>query len=60
MSRSNAEFGYPHQIKGNAVQTRFGLRRESKTRKPKDYNIQDATAFSYQKPGRGVNGESSN
>lgn len=49
-------FNYSQPVKNRVVQTRFGLRRESETKRP----VHDASVFSYRQPGKGVNGESSN
>ena len=59
MSRSKGQFNWPHQIKGSVVSTRFGWRRETKTKKEKN-TATDARVVSYSNPGRGANGESSN
>lgn len=50
------DFAYTPPAKGRVVQTRFGLRRESETKKSNE----KPSIFSYGERGRGPNGESSN
>lgn len=56
MSTRRDQFNWPHQIKARPIPARFGLRREPETKK----QVTNDRIFTYDSPGRGVSGESSN